>query len=58
MKLVNLPKEKLDAFFEVIKKCKGNVYLISPDMHIFRLLLLSIFALYPLYISTLYLYTV
>ena len=34
MKLVNLPKEKLDAFFEVIKKCKGNVYLISPDMHI------------------------
>ena len=34
MKLVNLPKEKLDAFFEVIKTCKGNVYLISPDMHI------------------------
>lgn len=34
MKLVNLPKEKLDAFFEVIKKCKGNVYLISSDMHI------------------------
>ena len=34
MKLTNLPKNKLEAFFEVVKKCKGNVYLMSPDMHI------------------------
>lgn len=34
MKLTNLNKEKLDDFFEVVKQCKGNVYLISPDMHI------------------------
>ena len=34
MKLTNLPKKKLEAFFEVVKKCKGNVYLMSPDMHI------------------------
>ena len=34
MKFTNLRKEKLDDFFEVVKKCKGNVYLMSPDMHI------------------------
>lgn len=34
MKLLNLPKDKIDDFFEIVKKCKGNVYLISPDMHI------------------------
>ncbi len=34
MKLTNLPKDKLEAFFKVVEKCKGNVYLISPDMHI------------------------
>lgn len=34
MKFTNLKKEKLDAFFDVVKQCKGNVYLMSPDMHI------------------------
>lgn len=34
MKLTNLKKEKLNEFFEVVKQCKGNVYLMSPDMHI------------------------
>ena len=34
MKFTNLRKEKLDDFFKVVKKCKGNVYLMSPDMHI------------------------
>ena len=34
MKLTNLNKEKLNEFFEVVKQCKGNVYLIAPDMHI------------------------
>ncbi len=34
MKLTNLKKESLEAFFEVIKKCKGRVYLNSTDMNI------------------------
>lgn len=34
MKITNLKIEKLDDFFDVIKKCKGSVYLMSPDMHI------------------------
>lgn len=34
MKLTNLKKEKLDEFFNVVKQCKGSVYLNAPDMHI------------------------
>ena len=34
MKFTNLKAEKLDSFFEVVRKCKGNVYLMSPNMHI------------------------
>lgn len=34
MKFTNLKVEKLQDFFDVINSCKGNVYLISPDMNI------------------------
>lgn len=34
MKFTNLKTEKLEEFFEVVSKCKGSVYLMSPDMHI------------------------
>ena len=34
MKFTNLKVDKLDAFFEVVRNCKGNVYLMSPNMHI------------------------
>lgn len=34
MKLTNLRADKLEEFFEVIKKCKGSVYLNAPDMYI------------------------
>lgn len=34
MKFKNLKVDKLEEFFNVISKCKGNVYLISPDMNI------------------------
>ena len=34
MKFNNLKIENLKDFFEVIDKCEGNVYLISPDMNI------------------------
>lgn len=34
MKLRNLDAKKLNNFFEVVKKCKGAVYLVSPDMNI------------------------
>lgn len=34
MKLTNLSVEKLNEFFEIVKECKGKVYLISPDMNI------------------------
>lgn len=34
MKLTHLKTEKLNDFFEIVKKCKGSVYLISPDMRL------------------------
>jgi len=34
MKFKNLKVNKLEEFFNVINNCKGNVYLISPDMNI------------------------
>lgn len=34
MKLEKLNRERLEEFFEVIQRCKGKVYLISPDMNI------------------------
>ena len=34
MKFTNLKVENLEDFFKVIGQCKGNVYLVSPDMNI------------------------
>lgn len=34
MKLTNLKKNNFNDFFDVIAKCKGNVYLNSSDMNI------------------------
>jgi len=32
MKFNNLRSEDLEKFFETVNKCKGNVYMVSPDM--------------------------
>lgn len=34
MKITNLTKDRLQQLFNIIEKCTGSVYLISPDMHI------------------------
>lgn len=32
MKFSNLKANNLEKFFEVVNNCKGNVYLVSPDV--------------------------
>lgn len=34
MKLTRLKTDNLNDFFDIVKKCKGSVYLISPDMRL------------------------
>lgn len=34
MKFMNLKIDELEDFFEIVNKCKGDVYLESPDMRL------------------------